>query len=75
MKQFFTRLLRASLSLSLIAVVSCTDDNNKIERPNFGNERSSAALSTFESCNELESQLKTSILNDTAQNLEIYPKI
>lgn len=69
MKDFFTRILKASLSVGLVAAVACTDDTNKIERPNFGNERSSAALTTFESCNELEAQLKTSILNDTEANL------
>ena len=51
-----------------MAAVACTNDSTEIERPDFGKDRSNAALTTFESCNELESQLKT-ILNDTAANL------
>ena len=69
MKEFFKGLLKTSLSISLMAAVACTDDSTEMERPDFGTDRSNAALTTFESCTELESQLKTSILNDTAANL------
>ena len=52
MKEFLKGLLKTSLSISLMAAVACTNDSTEIERPDFGKDRSNAALTTFESCNE-----------------------
>ena len=69
MTHIFKAILTTSLSLSLIATIACSDDKAQVDRPNLGTDRSTAALTTFESCTDLEAQLKTSILNDTAAHL------
>ena len=67
MKEFLKGRLK--LAISLMAAVACTDDSTEMERPDFGKDRSKRSTHDLRVLQRAESQLKTSILNDTAANL------